>query len=314
MPEYTRPGEFRFPDSLATLYPQNPHGPWHLEVGFGDGRFWAAQAALEEGANYLGVEISGVSVQKALARYRALGLEQVRVARLAAEFVVRNVVPPASLTRVYVNFPDPWPKARHEEARLLRPGFLELLSTRLVDGGELWLTTDHPEYFQFALESAAATGLYGVTQPEPPDAALHTKYALKWRSQGLPVFHARFRPTARSPEAFPPLERSETMPHAILRGPLPTEALPKIVERTGDGTVILLESYARPDRLVVLARVEERDFIQEVLLSASKRDNEEVVVGLESFGSPLITPGVKAAVGVLTDRLSHSLEVVKRSY
>ena len=314
MLEYTRPTEFQFPDTPARLYPDNPEGPWHLEVGFGDGRFWTAHHALEPGANYLGVEISGVSVLKALARYRNVGLGHVKVARLAAEFVVRNVIPPQSLFRVYVNFPDPWPKARHEEARLLRPGFLEMLSTRLTDDGELWLTTDHPEYFAFALESAATTGLYAVQQPDPPQAALQTKYALKWQAQGLPVYHARFALRARSPHSFSPLERSDTMPHAILRGELPLEPLPKIVEKGQNHTVILLESYARADRLVVLTRVEEPDFIQEVLLSASKRENHEVVVGLESFGSPLITPGVKAAVGVLTDQLSHSLEVVKRSY
>ena len=88
------------------------------------------------------------------------------IARLAAEWVVQHVVPVHALERVYVNFPDPWPKTRHEESRLLRPSFLEMLTTRLTDSGEVWLTTDHPGYLEFALESARATNLYEITRPE----------------------------------------------------------------------------------------------------------------------------------------------------
>ena len=154
---YLRPNEFKYPDTLDRLYASGFEN-LQLEVGFGDGRFWAQQHSLEENANYLGVEVSGVSVQKALARYRACKVQHAIVARTQAEFVIRNVLSENSLSRVYVNFPDPWPKARHEDARFLRPGVFELLSTRLDDNAEVWLTTDHPGYYEFALMSAASTG------------------------------------------------------------------------------------------------------------------------------------------------------------
>ena len=80
---FLRPADFRLPDSPERLFGR-AGAPWHLEVGFGDGRFWAAQHRLED-ANYLGVEVSGVSVLKALARYRAAGVERAVLARVAAE-------------------------------------------------------------------------------------------------------------------------------------------------------------------------------------------------------------------------------------
>lgn len=311
---YLRLNDFRYPDAVDRLYPSNRAGAWHLEVGFGDGRFWAMHKPLEGNANYLGVEVSGVSVLKARSRLREARVQNAILSRLAAEFVVRNVIPPRALSRVYVNFPDPWPKARHEDERLLQADFFELLSTRLVQGGELWLTTDHPGYFEFGLLNAAATGLYEVSQPEPPPAALETKYALKWRDLSLPIHHARFRKRAESERAFPPLEVHE-MPHAVLRGSLPHSTLEKTVVRGKNHTVILLERYLSDSRIVVLARVEEDKLTQEVLIAALHKADGEVVVGLEPFGSPLITSGVKAAVGAVADWLAaQSLEVVRRVY
>lgn len=311
---YHRLNDFFYPDTVGRLYPTNPSGAWHLEVGFGDGRFWTMHHASEGDANYLGVEISGVSVLKARSKLREARVENAILSRLAAEFVVRNIVPVRALSRVYVNFPDPWPKARHEDARLLQVRFFQMLSTRLTEHGELWLTTDHPGYFEFGLENATATGLYDIAQPEPPPAALETKYARKWRDLSLPIHHARFRKRAESVQTFPPLE-VHPMPHAVLRGSLPQARLEKLVVQDAKYTVILLERYLTDSRIVVLARVEEEKLTQEVLIAALRRDDGEVVVGLEPFGSPLITTGVKAAVGAVTDWLAgQSLEVVRRVY
>ena len=316
---YLRHSDFHYSDSSQRLF--DNAAPLHLEVGFGGGHFWALQHALEGAVNYLGVEISGVSVQKALAKYRAAGVQRGIVTRVAAEFLIRNILPTDSVERVYVNFPDPWPKGKHEENRFVRAETFELLSKRLKLGGELWLTTDHPEYYQFALDNARSTRLYDVSETTPPAAALQTKYAQKWQAMGISINHARFKKIASSEQVFQPLSvtantaSGDTMPHAILTGDIPTRPLEKTVLRGADYTVILLEGYARPDKLVVLARIEEPDFVQETLVSVSRRDGGRSIAGLESFGSPLVTPGVKAAVAGLTDWLeAGGMRVVQRNY
>ena len=315
---YLRHSDFHYPDSNQRLFENS--APLHVEVGFGGGHFWALQHQLEGAVNYLGVEISGVSVQKALAKYRAAGVASGIVTRVAAQFLIRNVLAPDSVDRVYVNFPDPWPKGKHEENRFVRVETFELLSKRLKLGGELWLTTDHPEYYQFALDNARSTGLYDVIETAPPAAALQTKYAQKWQAMGIGINHARFKKNGSSQAVIKPLGvtvsvTGDPMPHAILTGDIPTQPLEKTVLRGADYTVILLEGYARPDKLVVLARIEEPDFVQETLVSVSRRGEGRSIAGLESFGSPLVTPGVKAAVAGLTDWLeAGGMRVVQRNY
>jgi tRNA (guanine-N7-)-methyltransferase len=314
MLHYLRPSDFQYPDSVKRLFGNTL--PLHLEVGFGGGHFWALQHELEGDVNYLGVEVSGVSVQKAISRYRASKVDNAVLTRVAAEFLIRNVLGENSLERVYLNFPDPWPKGKHEENRFVRAETFELLSKRLRDGGELWLTTDHAEYFEFALENATITQLFEINRTDPPSAALQTKYAQKWLAQGIEIQHARFKKLTSSHHEFAALEVfGGSMPHAIITGEFPAQPLEKTVLKGKNHTVILLEQYARADKLVVLARVEEPDFVQEALVSVSKREDGRIVAGLETFGSPLITAGVKAAVAGVVDWLERGgMTVLQRNY
>jgi tRNA (guanine-N7-)-methyltransferase len=315
MPRYLRPNQFTYPQPLEALY--NNHKPLHLEVGFGDGRFWAEQHKQDGEVNYLGVEVSGVSLQKAFARYKALGLENAVLTRISAEFLIRNCLPEQSISRVYLNFPDPWFKEKHSGNRFVRTETFELLSHRLAKNGELWLTTDHPPYLEYALEQVAETKLYTVQQLEPPSAALQTKYAMRWQSQGLGIHHARFRVQTVSSQAFRRIEvfSGEPMPHSQLSGTIPQASLEKTVARFPDCTVILLESYTRNNNQIILARVEEPDYAQEILIAVGKNPEGRVTAKLESFGQPLITAGVKKAVGVATDWLEQQgMTVVRRAY
>ena len=327
-----RLGEFHFPDTASRLYPETPTRPWVLEIGFGDGRFWPEYAAtLDEAPNYLGVELSGVSLLKAARRLTAAGLHNAHLTKLPGTPLLREVVPTGALSAIIVNFPDPWPKAEHEGHRLLRSDFFRLAASRLVPGGAVLLTTDHNEYFEFAVTQAEASGVMRVERGEPPAAALHTKYALKWQGLGLSARHARFVATGQPsvphdqishyPDAKPddaatdsaPTEDSR-VPHAILQ-PLP-EALAfdtlfepfarQAVRGPHESyTVVLLDAYRslRRDEYTVLAHVVEGELTQEVLVNVTLRPGGSVLVRLAKFGGPIITPGVKAAVGAVSDWL-----------
>src|SRR5690606_34327654 len=118
-------------------------GPLVLEVGFGDGTFLAHLAEAYPAWNLLGAEISLASVSRAFRRLRRLGHRPVRLFRGQAEFLLRNIVPPEGLHRLYVNFPDPWPKKRHHERRLLQASFFRLAAARLEPNGAIHFTSDH---------------------------------------------------------------------------------------------------------------------------------------------------------------------------
>ncbi|AFZ67883.1 tRNA (guanine(46)-N(7))-methyltransferase TrmB [Deinococcus peraridilitoris] len=316
-----RLADFRFPDAPERLYPENPNGDWVLEIGFGDGRFWAEHGPNEADANYLGVELSGVSLLKAQRRLTAAGLNNAHLTRLPASTLVRAVTGPGSLARIIVNFPDPWPKAGHEEHRLLRAPFFTLAASRLRPGGEVWFTTDHEEYFQFALQEAQKSGCFTATFPEPPAAALRTKYALKWRELGLSVHHVRWRAVQSPNVPVLPVEDSQGdhVPHAIVRLPedFQLSNFRKTVDRTGEHVVVVLDAYrhASRDQWVLLTHVEERDLTQEALVSVTVREDGSALVRLERFGGPIITAGLKAAVGVVTTFLEErGASVTHRSY
>ena len=313
------PSELDLPTSSEQLFGRP--GPLVMEVGFGDGWFLAHLAHDNPAWNLLGAEVSIGSVTRAFKRMRREQIDTVRLYTGHARFVVRNLIPPRSLHRIYVNFPDPWPKKRHHTRRLLRAPFFRLLSTRLADGAALWFTTDHAEYFDFALAEAASTGLYTIAQRPPPPATLQTKYARKWQAQAIPIQHATFTKTAEANTPFPPTaETYDTMHHALLAGTLPQlDTFDTHVHRYPGGHVIVLQALqpVGEEGLVFAARIEEEDLTQEVLLEArpAQKDPAEIFVGIKTFGRPLRTRGTKEAVRALTEWLEqHGLYIVKRFF
>ncbi|ADW22893.1 MULTISPECIES: tRNA (guanosine(46)-N7)-methyltransferase TrmB [Thermus] len=286
-------------------------GPLVLEVGFGDGRFTAELAKAHPEWLILGAEVSAASVLRAYRRLKREGIGNVRLYHGQGPFALRNLVPPGSLRRVIVNFPDPWPKKRHQRKRLLQEGFFRRLSTRLMGGGDLLLTTDHEEYFRFALEEAKRSGLYRVEVKEPPEAHLRTKYALKWKEAGRTFFHAVFTKVAEDPTPWPPIRRYEVA-HALLRGELPKElTLAKAPVAIPGGVAVFLEVARGEEGFYVLTHVEEEDLTQDLLLEV-RRSAHGLYAGVSRFGSPLITEGVKEAVRALVQELGGvGLEVVQ---
>lgn len=289
-------GTLSFPASPEALFGRS--APLALEIGHGDGRFTAGLARRHPEWNVLGVELAPTSVSRAYRRMRREGIAHVRLLQGDARFVVRNVVPPASLHRVYVNFPDPWPKERHHDRRLLQASFFDLLSTRLAPDGALLFTSDHEEYFAFALAQARATGRYAIDERPTPPEMLETKYALRWREQQKTIQHAVFRATAPAEADYPPTIQRVPMHHALLEGDLDgITTFEKDVRAFDGGQVILLDLSRTLDgaRLHFQVLVEEEGLKQEVLVEA-RPSTHGVFVGLKRFGSPVITPGVREAV------------------
>lgn len=298
-----------WPPRLEDLFGRE--GPLVLEIGFGDGRFAAELAKAHPGWLFLGAEVSAGSVVRALRRLAREGVENVRLYHGQGPFALRNLVPERSLLQVIVNFPDPWPKKRHRGKRLLQEGFFRRLSTRLGEGGALLLTTDHEEYFGFALQEAERTGLYRIEVRPPPEAHLRTKYALKWEAAGRGFFHAVFTKVAEDPSPWPPIRRYPVA-HALLEGNLP-ETLPfrKTPVPLREGVAVFLEVARGEGGIYVLTRVEEEDLVQELLLEV-RRSESGLYAGVSRFGSPLITDGVRQAVAALVRLLEPlGLKVVQ---
>lgn len=130
--------------------------PVILEIGSGMGETTARLAADRPEVNYLAVEVYKPGLAQLLLRVENLGLNNLRLLRGDAAEVLHEHVEPASLAEVRIFFPDPWPKKRHHKRRLVQPGMVELIASRLVEGGVLHLATDWEPYAEQMLETCAA--------------------------------------------------------------------------------------------------------------------------------------------------------------
>ncbi len=288
-----------------------------LEAGFGDGTFLEHLACTRPGWNILGADVSRGSVSRAYRRLRRAGAHHVRLFHGKAEFLVRNFIPNSGLLRLYVNFPDPWPKHRHRDRRLLKVAFLELLSTRLSAGGSLHLTTDSQRYFEEVLKSAEDTGLYEASFLVPPEAALRTKYAHKWSAANRPIHHARLTKVATHPDGFPPTVTRIAMHHALLTGTLPLlSAFDPFRRSFSMGQVVVTGALKRigDPGLLFEARVEESDLTQDILVEArpARTASADVLVSVSRFGQPLATRGTREAVKAVSEWLhGHGMQTAE---
>ena len=289
-----------------------------FEVGFGDGRYLEHLSSAHPEWNLIGAEVSLGSVWRAFRRMKRAGINGVRLYKGNARFLVRDVFELGSLDRVFVNFPDPWPRKKHLKNRLLQVPFFHILSSRLKPGGSLFLTTDHPEYFAFSVDQGRQSNCFDVIEGRPPPATLKTKYAMKWRDQNKPIFHAEFRCHTVVSSAPRPISKIE-MQHATLKGSLDNLGpFTKQVRKFDGGHAFIMEAYRElgSKGLLFKAISEEPDFRQELLIQAWPKDTgedekgEAVFVSLQPFGDPMTTQGVREAVLAVTDWLvSQGLEI-----
>ena len=120
--------------------------PRVLEIGFGNGETLVEQAAASPALDFLGVEVHEPGIGHCLIRAREARVTNLRLIRHDAIEVLERQVPPQSLSRINLYFPDPWPKKRHHKRRIVSPAFIELCAERLVPGGALCIATDWAGY------------------------------------------------------------------------------------------------------------------------------------------------------------------------
>jgi tRNA (guanine-N7-)-methyltransferase len=138
------------PTPLASLFPR-PVTAVRLEIGFGGGEHLIAQATAHPGAGFIGCEPFVNGMGKTLAAIEAAAIANIRLHfGDAAELIAW--LPDASLVRVDLLYPDPWPKRRHWKRRFVQDQSVAALARILAPGGELRFATDWPDYAAWTLE------------------------------------------------------------------------------------------------------------------------------------------------------------------
>jgi tRNA (guanine-N7-)-methyltransferase len=164
-----------------------------LEIGFGGGEHLAAQAALRPDVLFIGCEPFLNGVGSALRHVDERGLKNVRLHAGDARAVVA-ALPDASVERVFILFPDPWPKTRHHKRRLIQADSLADIARVLQPQGRLRFVTDWKDYAAWTLERAlreprlAWLAQKAADWREAPADHVRTRYQDKLLGDTQPVF------------------------------------------------------------------------------------------------------------------------------
>lgn len=182
---------------FLSLFPQPsitplPEPSLWLEIGFGGGEHLAHQAALYPHVGIIGCEPYVNGIGDLLKKIDAQKLSNIKIFTDDARLLIEKL-PDASLEKVFILYPDPWPKTRHHKRRLVSKETLDMLARVMKKGAELRLATDHVDYATWMLERL-------LTHPDfswqaktandwknPPTDWITTRYEQK-RLAGTPTY------------------------------------------------------------------------------------------------------------------------------
>ena len=140
----------------------NDH-PIHIEIGMGKGRFLHTLAKLNPQINYVGIEKYSSVLLRAIQKMEEDELPNLKFIRMDAEDIDK-VFGKSEVDRIYLNFSDPWPKARHARRRLTSPDFFARYDKVLVQDGQVEFKTDNRDLFDFSVESLGESETWGISE------------------------------------------------------------------------------------------------------------------------------------------------------
>jgi tRNA (guanine-N7-)-methyltransferase len=189
-----------------SAFPDRPAELW-LEVGFGGGEHARAQVEAHPEAGLVACEVYANGICSLLSAVVPEGGElaaplppNLLVWTDDARILLRQI-PPGSLSRLFLMFPDPWPKARHTKRRFMHPDTVSLVAQAMRPGGEWRIATDDPTYQAWTASVLAEQSLFTATAPATtrPEGWPPTRYEQKALKAGrTPLYWSvTRRPTGR---------------------------------------------------------------------------------------------------------------------
>ena len=194
------------------FYPKPPDNSTRLtgdvlEVGPGLGHFLLELADQNKGKQYVAIEAQNKRYHRIAEKAKKRGTKNLIVMKGFAQVVIPAWLESGSFERVYVLFPDPWPKTRHACNRLLTTDFISVLACLLKKNGELFMATDHLGYAKWIIRAAEQVQSLENSGNPFCDQKLVADYVptifeQKWRREGKQISYMKFVRTNANP-SFP---------------------------------------------------------------------------------------------------------------
>lgn len=170
---------------------QNSH-PLEIEVGMGKGRFIMDLAAAHPEINYIGIERYSSVLLRGLEKRALMEAGNLYFMCIDAA-AMPGMFAPGEVSRIYLNFSDPWPKDRHAKRRLTSPDFMAVYDRILSLEGVVEFKTDNRELFEYSLEAIPSAGwvirchTFDLHDSAMAKGNIMTEYEMKFAGQGKPI-------------------------------------------------------------------------------------------------------------------------------
>jgi tRNA (guanine-N7-)-methyltransferase len=168
-----------------------------LEIGFGFGDFTFELAKNNPDANILGAETHVNGVVSLLTKLKQHPLNNIKIFQEDVRLLLEDLND-AIFDKIYILFPDPWPKTKHHKRRLINESFLELISKKIKKNGQLIIATDHDSYKEWIMSQMIKNEYFSWAansksdwQNFPKDWT-YTKYQNKAKREGRQSIYLQF--------------------------------------------------------------------------------------------------------------------------
>lgn len=170
----------------------NEH-PLHIEIGMGKGKFIHQLAEQNPEINYIGIEMYSSVLYRALEKREKSELNNLYFLRFDAKYLC-DIFATGEVSRIYLNFSDPWPKDRHAKRRLTSSVFLQIYDRILKKDGTIQFKTDNKDLFDFSVQTVRESSLwkigeitYDLHHSEFLLGNIMTEYESRFVAEGKPI-------------------------------------------------------------------------------------------------------------------------------
>ena len=168
------------------------NNPIYIEIGMGKGKFITELAIRNPNINYIGIEKYSSVLIRAIEKRQELDINNLVFIRMDAE-EIENIFGEGEVSRIYLNFSDPWPKDRHAKRRLTSRQFFLRYDKVLISDGQVEFKTDNRPLFDFSMEEIPEAGwditesTYDLHNSDMCAGNVMTEYEEKFSTMGNPI-------------------------------------------------------------------------------------------------------------------------------
>ena len=277
-----------------------------VEIGFGRGDFIVKLAKENPEKNFLGIELSGISLEKLLKRVEREGLTNVFCTRVDAYWGFYLLFEDNYVENIYMNYPDPWFKKRHHKRRLTTPERLYIFAKKLKTFGEIRIRSDNYEFIEFTKESAKTLECFEIEEGKLQVSEPLTKYEAKWLSMGRELYKLVLR-KVKEPKfvEHPKIEEvKELFPVKIPKVSIDKEKIQNAEIKLGDKVYLkTFKLWEGEKGYLVEALLSEEGYYQKFFVELRVKE-DGIVIDISPFSEVLRTKNLQKAVEKIAEILS----------